>query len=112
MTSPGRSFGIPVLYSLHSLQQGVMASGGVGGLSTVVTMAPMQQAQLTTLSAMTQSPVPQLNTAPPITETPSLPTAQLYLCRTSNNATGRLVHSLFAECIIHKRVHSTYNLVA
>ena len=88
MNSQGRSFGIPALYPIQSLQQVVMTSGSVGALPTVVTMVPGQPS-LTTLSALPQNPpLPQPITTAPKPKPASLPTPQLYLCRTSNNATG------------------------
>lgn len=93
MNPQGRSFGIPALYSMQSLQQVVMTSGSVGALPTVVTMVPCQQPNLTTLSALPQNPPappppPQPITTAPTPKPASPPTPQLYLCRTSNNATG------------------------
>lgn len=92
MNPQGRSFGIPALYPMQSLQQ-VMTSGGVnvGSLPTVVTMVPGQSglATMTTLSAMPQNPPPpQPIVTAPKPKPVSPPTPQLYLCRTSNNATG------------------------
>ena len=85
MNPPGRSYGIPSLFSMPSLQQVVMTSGNVG---TVVTMVPGQPS-LTALSSMPQSTTPLLTiTTAPKPNPVSPPTPQLYLCRTSNNATG------------------------
>ena len=88
MSQQGRSFGIPALYTMQSLQQVVMTPGT---LPAVVTMVPGQPG-LTTLSALPQSapppPLPQPITTAPKPKPASPPTPQLYLCRTSNNATG------------------------
>ena len=109
MNSPSRPFGIPALFSLQSLQQVVMTSGGVGGLPTVVTMAPVQQ--LTTLSVMSQSPIPQPIITNPITKSPSLPTAQLYLCRTSKNATGKLMYVWWVYVFVVRSRVSSFEFV-
>lgn len=93
MNSQSRPFDIPALYPIQSLQS-AMSTVAVAGLPSVVSMAPGQP--MSTYSVMSQNTLSQ-----PIAATRSLkkpsspPPPKLYLCRTSNNATGRLPSQIF-----------------